>query len=124
MKTVSSHSIYSLKLSKYACQPVSIDLLSSTKRVVIQCKKKEVKRRGVLKELKDDFDRDVQKVLKLDFKVSGLIFASTFQDSATLIEYLQRLKDQYMLDFGVSYVGWESLSAKAVEHPSILRKYF
>lgn len=101
-----------------------IDIISTSKGVAIQCKKKETTGRNLLNELKADLKADIGKTLALKLNIHQLIFVSTFNDSAQLIEYLQELKNTQALPFEVSYVGWQSLSSHAQDHSALLKKYF
>lgn len=101
-----------------------LDVLSTSATDAIQCKKKDLTRQGLVRELKKDFESDIQNALELDFKIKRLTFVSTFQDNATLIEHLQKLKEKYRLDFDVVYIGWGSLSSKVQAFPVLLNRYF
>lgn len=101
-----------------------IDIISTQTGVAIQCKLKERTRTGLLNELKQDFLADLKKIILLKPKIQQLIFVSTFDDNAALIEYLQSLKEQMRLPFDVTYQGWQTLSAAIQYHPELLRQFF
>jgi hypothetical protein len=101
-----------------------IDLISTTNGEAIQCKKKDISRKGLINELKCDFESDIQSAMQLGVEINLLIFASTFHDNAQLSEHLQGLKTKYNPKFNLMYVGWDSLSSLAQDHHRIMNKYF
>jgi hypothetical protein len=101
-----------------------IDIISIPEGIAIQCKKKERTRRGAIRELKNDFQKDVQSVKNFKSKIKILIFASTLTDSADLSECLQEIKEDNKLEFDLVYLGWETLSDHAINYPYLLEKYF
>ena len=70
-----------------------LDLISTPKKIAIQCKEKELTRSKtqLIRELKKNFETDLRKTLTLEgVKIETLIFASTFGDSSVLEEALQQ----------------------------------
>lgn len=103
-----------------------IDIISTKKRIAIQCKKKEIQRNNkrVLAELKAEFEQCIQASLAFNHEIDELVFASTYNDSAELIKYLIGLKNKYNPSFNLVYIGWQTIEEKAQKHFSLLTKYY
>ncbi|MGJ1197318.1 tetratricopeptide repeat protein [Sphingobacterium spiritivorum] len=103
-----------------------IDIISTKKRIAIQCKKKEIQRnnKGVLSELKAEFEQCIQASLVFNNEIDELVFASTYNDSAELIKHLIGLKKKYTPSFNLVYIGWQTIEEKAQKHFSLLTKYY
>lgn len=112
------------RFGKRGSNQKGIDLLSTVEKIAIQCKKKNVRRKNLISELKFEFENDIKKVLKLNVELKVLIFASTFADNSILSEYLQELHQKFDLKFAVMYIGWDTLSACAQREPQIMQRYF
>jgi len=105
-----------------------IDIYSKEKKIVIQCKKKDITRgKQILKtELSNNILEDLNSVTSKDLKIefNDFIFVSTFSNSVDLIELCSEIKKEKQLDFTVDYWGWENLSSKALKYQNILKTYF
>lgn len=109
-------------------QQKGIDIFSSEKDVVIQCKKKDLSRREILikKELMDDVERDIEKVISngLKIKFSKLFFTSTYKDHPDIDEFCELIKEEKKLDFDVIYWGWDTIEQKIIDRPELIEKFF
>lgn len=105
-----------------------IDVFSSEKDFAIQCKKKDLSRRDVTirKELFDDIEKDVNKIINKDLKIkiSNFYVVSTYKDHPDIDEYCEELKEKYSLKFDVHYWGWDTLEPKIIERKPLLEKYW
>lgn len=103
-----------------------IDIYSSKRTTAIQCKLKDIRKKDeqIRQQLKVDILTDLEKVRKLDLKLSRYIVASTFRDDTLLQEFVHQLKTGLQLPFEVYYWGWDALTRHAEQYSSILKKYF
>jgi hypothetical protein len=105
-----------------------IDLFSSEKNIAIQCKKKDLSRKDILlkKELLDDIEKDLKKILNNDLKIKfdTLYFTSTFKDNPEIDEYCETLKEEFKTDFEIIYFGWDTLQSKFLEFNDLIKKYW
>ena len=105
-----------------------IDVFSPEKDCAIQCKKKDLSRKDLLlkKELLDDIEKDVKKVIneKLKIKIDKLIFVSTFKDHPEIDEYCEILKEDLKTEFEIIYWGWDTLESKFLDQQELLKKYW
>ena len=105
-----------------------IDIFSAEKNIAIQCKKKDLSRRDILlkKELLEDIEKDVKKILDNDLKINFdiLYFTSTFKDNPEIDEYCEVLKEELKTDFEIIYFGWDTLQSKFMDYNSLLRKFW
>lgn len=105
-----------------------IDIFSTEKDCAIQCKKKDLTRKDLLikKELLDDIEKDVKKVIndKLRIKFYRLIFVSTYKDHPEIDEFCEILKEELKTEFEIIYWGWDTLENKFLDYPELLKKYW
>jgi len=105
-----------------------IDIFSTEKDCAIQCKKKDLSRKDLLlkKELLNDIEKDVKKVLndKLKIKIDKLIFVSTYKDHPEIDEYCEILKEDLNTEFEIIYWGWDTLESKFLDQNELLTKYW
>jgi len=105
-----------------------IDIFSSEKDIVIQCKKKDINRKDILlrKELFTDIESDINNIifgeLKINFKT--IYFVSTYQDHPDIDEYCESIKDEKKISFEVVYWGWDTLQNRILNYTSLLSKYY
>ncbi|MDR3007447.1 MAG: hypothetical protein LBV59_05900 [Sphingobacterium sp.] len=105
-----------------------IDIFSTQKRTVIQCKKKDLSRASSLlkNELKKDIENDVAKIITenpgLDFNT--LIFVSTYKDEPSLDEACNEIKQKSGIPFSINYWGWDTLTQKFLQYPELLKRYW
>jgi len=112
------------KFGKKGNTQKGIDIVSIRRKEAIQCKKKEVSRAYIAKELKEDFESDATRALELEMEVDRLIFASTHDDSAELIEYAATLKRRINTPFDITYIGWQTLSAMLRRQQHLIIRYY
>jgi hypothetical protein len=112
------------KFGKKGSTQKGIDIISISHRVAIQCKKKDLSRGIIIKELKADMEADVAKAKLLDINIDRLIFVSTFSDNTELIEWGAKLKSQLKANFEILYLGWESLSGILRKHNNLILRYY
>ncbi len=105
-----------------------IDVFSSEYDCAIQCKKKDLSRKDLLikKELLDDIEKDVKKVIKekLKIRINKLIFVSTYNDHPEIDEYCDIVKEELKTDFEIIYWGWDTLETKFLDQKELLKKYW
>ena len=105
-----------------------IDIFSAEKNIAIQCKKKDLSRKDILlkKELFDDIEKDVKKILDNDLKIEFdiLYITSTFKDNPEIDEYCETLKKELKTDFEIIYFGWDTLQSKFMDYNNLLQKYW
>lgn len=105
-----------------------IDIFSSEKDVVIQCKKKDLSRREIQirKELMDDIEGDINKIITEGLKItfSKLFFTSTYKDHPDIDEFCESIKEEKKLDFDVIYWGWDTIEEKIIDKQELIEKYF
>lgn len=103
-----------------------IDIFSSKKRTVIQCKLKSIGRKdeAIRKNLIQDINADLEKAKDFKIDFDKFIFVSTFRDDAQIQEYLNQIKKEHGLSFDLYYWGWDTIT-KHIEHSeALLHKYF
>lgn len=109
-------------------QQKGIDVFSSEKDVVIQCKKKDLSRKEIQirRELMNDIESDVEKILseKLKIKFSKLFFTSTYKDHPDIDEFCESVKEEMKLDFEIIYWGWDTIEGKIIGEQKLIEKYY
>lgn len=105
-----------------------IDLFSPDLDIAVQCKKKDLSRKYPLvkKELMDDIEKDVTKVISEGLKVNfhTLFFTSTLNDHPDIDEFCESLKEELNTKFEIIYWGWDTLASKFLDHQELLHKYW
>lgn len=105
-----------------------IDIFSSEKDVVIQCKKKDLSRSEIIirKELMNDIEADVNKIIdkELKIKFSKLYFISTYKDHPDIDEFCESIKEEKNLNFEIIYWGWDTIEARVIDKQALIEKYF
>ncbi|MDX2068846.1 MAG: hypothetical protein SFV55_10495 [Haliscomenobacter sp.] len=105
-----------------------IDVFSSEKDVVIQCKKKDLSRREIQirRELMNDIEGDINKIISkgLNIKFSKLYFTSTYKDHPDIDEFCELIKEDKKLEFDVIYWGWDTIEEKIIDKKELIEKYF
>lgn len=116
------------KFGKQGQNQKGIDIYSKEKRIVIQCKKKDITRpkQTLKRELFNDIATSLELTTISELKVEfdTFIIVSTYSDSTELIEYCSELKTTNKCNFHIDYWGWETLSSQALKYPTILKKYW
>ena len=109
-------------------QQKGIDIFSSEKDIVIQCKKKDLSRKEIIirKELLDDIENDLDKIIekRLGIKFSKLYFISTYKDHPDVDELCEYLKEERGLDIDIHYWGWDTIESRILDSKNLLKKYF
>lgn len=103
-----------------------IDVFSSEKNTVIQCKKKDSQRKEIVikKELTDDFKSDIEKSKNLKVKFDRFYFTSTFKDHPDLDEYCESLMEENKTSYEIAYWGWDTIAKKIIDSQLLLKKYY
>lgn len=103
-----------------------IDVFSSEKNIVIQCKKKDLGRKeiAIKKELIDDFNSDIEKSKALKVNFNTFYFTSTFKDHPDLDEYCEVLRDKNQTFYEIVYWGWDTIEKKILDSQFVLKKYY
>ena len=103
-----------------------IDVFSSEKNTVIQCKKKDLLRKeiDIKKELLDDFKSDIEKSKSLKVNFNRFYFTSTFKDHPDLDEYCEFLMEENKTSYEIAYWGWDTIEKKIINSQLLLKKYY
>jgi hypothetical protein len=105
-----------------------IDILSSQKNIVIQCKLKDLTRRPILvkKELFNDIEETINFILEKrpKIKFNTLYIASTFSEHPDFDEYCETIKEEKKLEFDIIFWGWETIQGKIIALPKTLSSHF
>lgn len=105
-----------------------IDVFSSEKDIVIQCKKKDLSRKEILirKELMNDIESDLNKILSTDLKLkfNTIYFTSTYKDHPDIDEFCEMIKEEKNIKFDIIYWGWDTIEEKIIDRQEILAKYY
>jgi len=103
-----------------------IDVFSSEKDTVIQCKKKDLSRKEIVlkKELLDDLKSDIEKSEDLTIKFNRFFFTSTYKDHPDLDEYCEYLKEEHNKNYEIGYWGWDTIEKKILDSQFLLKKYY
>jgi tetratricopeptide (TPR) repeat protein len=105
-----------------------IDIFSAESQIVIQCKKKDIKRKDSLlvNELINDIRKDVIKTqdenLRIPFK--RFILTSTFKNHPDIQEFATVLKKENSYSFEIEYWGWNTIVDRAIKHRPLIEKYY
>lgn len=116
------------KFGRKGHQQKGIDVFSSEKDIVIQCKKKDLSRKEILirKELMNDIESDINKILSKDLKLkfNTLFFTSTYKDHPDIDEFCEMIKEERNIEFDIIYWGWDTIEEKIIDKSEILTKYY
>lgn len=114
------------KFGKKGNNQKGIDIYSCDKKIVVQCKKKDITRskQSLKRELYNDIENDIDSVnsKKMKIEFDSFIFTSTYSDNTDLIEFCSELANDKNLKYSIDYWGWETLSEKALKFPRIIKK--
>lgn len=101
-----------------------IDVFSTEKKIVIQCKKKDITRsEKILKgELLKDFDESLDLVNELPFDFKTFVLATNTKNFGTLKDYAAGLSDKK--EFEVRFMSWKEIEKQISRYPDIREKYY
>ncbi|MGD2092359.1 MAG: hypothetical protein PVH61_39695 [Candidatus Aminicenantes bacterium] len=101
-----------------------IDVCSNKKKIVIQCKKKDLSRGDKIleKELIKDFDESLGLVSKLPFGFKTFVLASNTKRYGNIQDYAAVLNDKYA--FEVRFMSWKDIEEHISRHQEIREAYF
>lgn len=101
-----------------------IDVFSTEKRIVIQCKKKDIFQpdKTLKAELKEDFNTSLQLIEQLPFDFDIFILASTTKKYGEIQDYAANLAQQR--NFEVQYLSWKDIEKLIHKNIEIRKKYF
>jgi hypothetical protein len=101
-----------------------IDVFSTEKKIVIQCKKKDLTRSDkVLKrELMADFDESLELVNELPFDFETFVLATNTKNFGTLQDYAAGLSGKKK--FEVRFMSWKEIEKQISKHPGIREMYY
>lgn len=97
---------------------------SSKERIVIQCKKKDIRkpdeenRDSILKDIKSDFEKSKS----LEFEFSCFILASTYKSDAKIQEKVTKYSEEENMD--IQYWGWDTIISYLINYPDLIKKYY
>lgn len=116
------------KFGKKGHNQKGIDIFSTEKDIVIQCKKKDLSRREMLirKEILQDIENDIAKIVSSDIKLrfNRMFFVSTYKNHPDIDEFCEALKEEKKLNFEVIYWGWDTVEEKIFDYKILINKYF
>jgi hypothetical protein len=101
-----------------------IDVFSTEKKVVIQCKKKDLSRtdKALKSELIDDFDKSLKLIEGLPFEFETFILASNTKKYSAIQDHAAVLANQSSFD--VLFLSWKEIQEHISKHPKIRETYF
>lgn len=116
------------KFGKQGHKQKGIDIFSVEHDIAIQCKKKDLARKEsvIKRELCDDIEKDVEKIISQDLKINitKLIVASTISDHTDIDEICEDIKIKHECKFEILYWGWETIQNRLLNHKDLLKKYY
>lgn len=116
------------KFGKQGHKQKGIDIFSVEHDVAVQCKKKDLTRKEsiIRRELCNDIEKDVQKIISQDLKINitMLIITSTNSDHPDIDEICEDIKTKYECNFEIIYWGWETIQDKILDFKILLNKYY
>jgi len=105
-----------------------IDIFSVEHNIAVQCKKKDLTRKESItrRELCNDIEKDVQKIISQNLKINFalLIIASTISDHPDIDEICEDIKTKYDCSFEIIFWGWETIQNKILDSKILLSKYY
>lgn len=101
-----------------------IDIYSGSSNTAIQCKFKSDSNSKTKSQLKVEIQEEVKKVVESGVPIDRFILVSTFNHDAELQHFSLELKLENNYDFNINYIGWDELRKWALNHPSIIARYF
>jgi hypothetical protein len=101
-----------------------IDVFSTEKKIVIQCKKKDLSRseKTLKGELIKDFDKSLELVKELPFNFETFFLASNTKKFGTIQDYAAVLSEKST--FEVRFMSWKDIEKNISKHPDIREMYF
>lgn len=101
-----------------------VDVFSTEKRVVIQCKKKDIFQSDKIlrAELKDDFNISLELIEHLPFDFDLFILASTTKKYGEIQDYAAKLSQQKPFD--VQFLSWRDIEKLIHKNTEIREKYY
>ena len=101
-----------------------IDVFSIEKRVVIQCKKKDILHSDKIlrTELKHDLDISLELIEHLPFDFDLFIMASTTKKYGEIQDYAAKLSQQKPFD--VKFLSWKDIEKMIHKNIEIIEKYY
>lgn len=106
-----------------------IDILSSEKKVAIQCKYFSDPRRIKQQELIAIIKSEVEKTKSLKIEIKYFIFATNYPHDAQIIGFLRQYSYEQKLKYGskiddILFIGWDELSKWTMRFPHLVDMYF
>ncbi len=101
-----------------------IDIFSTEKRIVIQCKKKDTSRLDNIlkKELISDIDSSLQKLKNLPFTLDVFILATTTKRYKDVQDHAARLSQESSLE--VQFLSWTDIERLIHKFPEVRKQYY
>ncbi|MFC3758580.1 hypothetical protein ACFONJ_21575 [Chryseobacterium tructae] len=116
------------KFGKQGHNQKGIDIFSVEHDIAIQCKKKDLSRKHSLlkKELFDDIEKDVKKIMISDLKIkfNKLFIVTTFENHPDFDELCEDIKQEYNCHFEIIFWGWNTIQDFILKHETILHQYY
>jgi hypothetical protein len=101
-----------------------IDIFSSEKGTIIQCKYKNDSSAKTKQQLKAEIEEEVIKAIGSGIKFNHFILTSTYPHDVELQHFAISLRDTKEYKFNISYVGWDELKKWTIQQPMLLNRYF
>ncbi len=123
------HNVISFKsFGKNGHTQKGIDIISLEKKIIIQCKAKDLTRKAIMvkKELFSDIDETINSLLieKPKINFNSLYIVTTFSEHPNFDEYCATIKQDKNLDFNIIFWGWETIQRKLASLPKTLSVHY
>ncbi|RWX51324.1 Restriction endonuclease [Candidatus Electrothrix marina] len=101
-----------------------IDVFSTEKKIVIQCKKKDLSRTDYMlkKELAQDLDESLQAIEELPFNFEFFILATTTKKYTTIQDKTAKLSQDKPFD--VQFLSWKDIERVIQQYPELRKQYY
>ncbi len=105
-----------------------IDIFSSGKRIIIQCKLKDLTRNPIFlkKEMLASIEETVENLIATAPKIAfdDLFILSTISEHPDFDEYCQALKSEKTCPFNITFWGWETIQRKLSTCSQTIKTYY
>lgn len=101
-----------------------IDIFSTTKKIVIQCKKKDIRRynKDVINELKSEINKSLIDIKELKIEFDNFYIVSTAKRHVAIQDYVSDLSSKK--SFNIYFWGWDDLQPLINEYKYLREKFY
>jgi len=101
-----------------------IDVFSTEKRIVIQCKKKDLSKTDYMlkKDLLQDFEKSLQLVENVPFDFEVFILATTTKKYTSIQDEAARLSQDKPFD--IQFLSWKDIERVIHQYPELRERYY